>query len=584
MKTTLTTNNTISAVGNYRIISYSAPFKDVQVVGFSDQVSGEPIGSPNPGYQLIREWRWSINETQWSLWLPFVPGDSSTFSVLDGKDEFLLEFRYMVESVLDAPYPTPPGTAISPDITIDWLDLVLSSEAVASEWSAPQSRCSTETSLNPVLLGNATFDPYAVNKATQMAEQLSNSVSNMFGHEVSYFKVTPQARSKDVVFMEWTIMCADNPKCFKILVPNNQFPDSKVTYNPFGTEFELPFEIHIDRTAWENTFGKNTMPQEGDFLYMPITNRMYEVQSAYPFKDFMQVPIYFKALLIKYENRQSVLKSESLENLINAGTINTEDLFGYDIAVQEQDVLKKQQYTPQTSTNDIIRSYVAKQLGITKYTIYNNWNAIADHYYNMKDMYNSSGQEEVAVIYRADPNISANAAKSFLCWFACSAGTTSRRTLVSCEDVARRGWRVDFNYAASAGSCSVVLRYNSTDYTFPIAGVTFAEDAWYAMVVNFSTAFQQCSVGIYQTQVGKPALQKVFRQVKAFTADPTATTAKLGLMSGQHIITNIRLLCDMVEEEHEALVLTQNVFADASKALIIDNSRPLLRIARVGQP
>lgn len=587
MTSTLTSNNTISAVGNYRVVAYTAPFQDVEVIGYDDSIQGEPpMVSPSPGYSFKREWRWSVDNVSWSLWYPLLKS-APDFSALDGQGKFWAQFRYSVESDTLAPAPSPPGTAISPVAVIEWIDLKVrstSSSVPAPASEHPPTRCSAEGSFNPALIKNATFNPYAVNKATQMAEQLSSSVARMFGHEVTYFRVVPQDRSRDIVFMEWTIMYAQEPKCFKLLVPNNQFPDSKVNYNPFGPAFEIPFEVHIDRTEWENTFGKNTMPQEGDFLYMPIQNRMYEIQSSYAFKDFMQVPIYYKAMLVKYENRQSVLKTDGIEAMLKEATISTEEMFGEDLRNQEIDALKPQQNVAITGYSDPTRSYVARQLTVTKYNIYNNWNLVSDNYYDMKGMYALTGASEVAVTYEASGQIKSGDARAVMFWIAPSGGNTGRRTVISCEDPAGRGWRVDLNWAPSPGGCSITLRYNGSDYVFPLLGVTLLEDSWYAVCVNFSTKYKQCSASVYQTQVGAPDLQRMFWSSMAFTDAESLTGAKLGLLSGQHLLTNVRVFNDMVEQESEALVLTQNIVADASKALVVDNAKPILRIARVGKP
>ena len=70
----------------------------------------------------------------------------------------------------------------------------------------------------------------------------------MFGFETNYYSVQPQSRSKDVVLKEWTLFDVVEEQCVKVMVPQNQFPDNKVNYDPFGISFEEPFEIHIDKT------------------------------------------------------------------------------------------------------------------------------------------------------------------------------------------------------------------------------------------------------------------------------------------------------------------------------------------------
>ena len=54
-----------SAIGNYRIISWSEPFKNVESFnGWTIDTSGEDP----PHIFLYLEYRWSINGSNWSLW------------------------------------------------------------------------------------------------------------------------------------------------------------------------------------------------------------------------------------------------------------------------------------------------------------------------------------------------------------------------------------------------------------------------------------------------------------------------------------------------------------------------------------
>jgi hypothetical protein len=58
-----------------------------------------------------------------------------------------------------------------------------------------------------------------------------------------YARAVPMAVGKDVVLHEWTLYDVDEPCTIKVIVPNNEFPDSKINFNPFGLDFEMPFEV-----------------------------------------------------------------------------------------------------------------------------------------------------------------------------------------------------------------------------------------------------------------------------------------------------------------------------------------------------
>jgi hypothetical protein len=105
------------------------------------------------------------------------------------------------------------------------------------------------------------------------------------------------------------------------------FPDNKLNMGPFGPDFEIPFEIQVDKDYFQKIFGEGTGPQKRDVIHFPRTGRVYEVSSSYLFRDFMNEPLYFKVMLIKWLPKSNVDQSESLNNL-EAFTVSASKLFG----------------------------------------------------------------------------------------------------------------------------------------------------------------------------------------------------------------------------------------------------------------
>jgi hypothetical protein len=84
------------------------------------------------------------------------------------------------------------------------------------------------------------------------------------------------------------------------MVPNNTFPDAALTFDSWGLNFNQPFEIHIDRKYFESIFGKGSQPRKRDIIFFPLTNRIYQIDSMYVFRDVNNYPVYFKIQLVKY--------------------------------------------------------------------------------------------------------------------------------------------------------------------------------------------------------------------------------------------------------------------------------------------
>jgi len=422
-----------SAIGNYRIISWSEPFKNVESFsGWIIDTEGE-----NPPYiYLYLEYRWSINGSNWSLWTE-LNEDSISNIIVSPDNPLWVEIRMTALSTEDASPYYPPGTPLSPPIILlDFeLDFVYRSiDPRSLMGNPPAPLCSKELTNYPIVFseGNFTFNPYDINRSINLYQDLSKVVNNVFGHEVIYYSVQPQGRGKDVVLKEYNLFNVVDEKCVKVMVPNNQFPDAALTFDSWGLNFQQPFEIHIDRKYFESIFGKGSQPRKRDIIYFPITNRIYQIDSMYVFRDINNYPVYFKIQLVKYEVKKNTtfINPEKEAELLDY-TVNTKDLFGEDVKNEEIELTKPQQYaiTSQRRLEDPIRSYISKDLPIIEYDLNNNWTIVFNNYYDLDRMFIDSDKpvnptspelldlDRDAVRWKADPVLKENEERSFLCWF-----------------------------------------------------------------------------------------------------------------------------------------------------------------------
>ena len=422
-----------SGIGNYRIISWSEPFKNVEsFTGWTIDTSGEDP----PHIYLYLEYRWSINGSNWSLWTELT--ESSIQSILISPDNPLwIEIRMTASSDENSSPYYPPGTPLSPPIVLLDFELNLTYKTVDPRSlmsNPPAPLCSKELTNYPIVFSDCdfTFRPYDINRSINMYQDLSKIVNNVFGHEVVYYSVQPQGRGKDVVLKEYNLFNVVDEKCIKVMVPNNQFPDAALTFDSWGLNFAQPFEIHIDRKYFEGIFGKGSQPRKRDIIYFPITNRIYQIDSMYVFRDINNYPVYFKIQLTKYEVKKNTtfLNTEAETELLDY-TVNTKDLFGEEIKNEEIELTKPQQYaiTSQRRFEDPIRSYINKDLPIIEYDLNNNWTIVFNNYYDLDKIFvDSQNQvdpsspeilqiERDAVRWKADPILTENEERSFLCWF-----------------------------------------------------------------------------------------------------------------------------------------------------------------------
>ena len=177
------------------------------------------------------------------------------------------------------------------------------------------------------------FNPYAnLDSAVNLQTQLTETVSCLFGIPIYYFKLKPDAGSKDITFKEYALMNVDQVKQIKLLITDGTMPSSKPEFADFGLEFQTDWETEISKATFATAFGNTAQPTEGDFIYIPMMKRMWQVSGAYEEKNgsLMWNATTFRVMLVKYQERGSV-DLQDTEALVNSLVKNKyEDLFGDD--------------------------------------------------------------------------------------------------------------------------------------------------------------------------------------------------------------------------------------------------------------
>lgn len=175
------------------------------------------------------------------------------------------------------------------------------------------------------------YNPYTnMTCAMDLNRQMSDLVCCMFGIPIIYFKVNPESGSKDITFKEYTFMNVYPPKHIKMIIQDGQMPSSKPEFNDFGLDFQTDWETEIGKTMFATAFGQNEQPMEGDFIWVPMMKRMWQVSGAYEEKKdaFMWNATTFKVSLVKYEEKGSVNLGD-MESIVDSFVKNKyEDIFG----------------------------------------------------------------------------------------------------------------------------------------------------------------------------------------------------------------------------------------------------------------
>lgn len=182
------------------------------------------------------------------------------------------------------------------------------------------------------------FQPYDnLDYAIQLQQQLSDSIVCMFGIPIYYFRVNPNLGATDYTFKEHFLHHIESVKQLKLMIADGTMPSSNPKLTEFDFDWETDWETELSKTQFATAFGDDAYPKTGDFLYIPMMKRMWEVNSAYDEKNegLMWRSTTWKLALVKYTESTNVDTSE-YDGLIDNWVQYYDETFG-EIEKNEQE-------------------------------------------------------------------------------------------------------------------------------------------------------------------------------------------------------------------------------------------------------
>lgn len=352
--------NTLYSTGDYVVLKHDLPYEGINKFHNFQ----EKFFDGGKGTFIKKQFRYSFDNRNFSEYVDLTP---DALQKIEVNDLIWFNFKYILLS--GGPYSINEIL-----LTYDLKDTFISSVSTVSPTLTPSI-------YKPGFLWN----PYEMTKAVQLYKDLNLAVNNLFGHEVWYYRHSPQARNKDVILFEYTMYENEPKQCLKIMVPGNKFPDNKVSVSPMGGNFELPFEIHLDKDYFQSIYGAGTGPQEKDVLYIPITQRIYEIDKAYLYRNFMNVPLYYKVILKKWSPKHDTIMSDDFKDL-KSFALSTPQLLGKEIDEEEKNVTDLPQSFPVSKYYDPTRARIEGNFIILKEQIKNFDVDVAEQYYNLQTL------------------------------------------------------------------------------------------------------------------------------------------------------------------------------------------------------
>lgn len=394
------------------------------------------------------------------------------------------------------------------------------------------------------------FDINSLLGAARNYVRLNQSINMMLGMEVRWFRAVPQQRSKDVIFQEYTLSnVADDPLCIKVMLVDGNFPDSKYNYDLMGLEYDIPLEVQLDKEYWELIAGRGTAPQKKDIVYFPIPNKLYQVESSFLSRGFMEQETTWRINLRKYSPEMSRREGESLKNTIDQYTVSEEEIFGDDMNRDINKIVNDRQNSPYNSTSMDKYKIMDDALDVIVQDIDVYGVRVATSHYDL-----STSDSSVAVRYPIEDNVTIADDRSISMWLKIDDNKNKEYSVTILESAVSLGanYRLTgLDGSFSAGDVINIYRQGSLNL---YATYVQKESTWHAVRIEPVVAEHLSSMrSDWYNFKNFKARREVPVNMLTATSSSGDTVMSVDLISGQYLSfyrsgqTHIAVMSDKID-------------------------------------
>lgn len=257
--------------------------------------------------------------------------------------------------------------------------------------------------------------------ANTVANTVNSAVNELAGVDVMWFRLIPDKRNQDVIFQSYTLYgVEDCPLKFKAMYSDSGYDDAAITYNIMGLEYTVPLTLDIACDTWyQATNYDGTLPQRGDIVFIPMSNKLLEVVSMTPVKAIGAQITSYKTNLSIYKPSRNRLVGENLKTSIENNTVNLESQFGTDIENTLKNIVDNAQLDIHSTTEKDQTKLLTKSVSSTsiKKTINSiiQQNIIIDGHIISRSYYDMN-TSDIIVTYNKSDNVTAIDSRCFSCW------------------------------------------------------------------------------------------------------------------------------------------------------------------------
>lgn len=472
------------------------------------------------------------------------------------------------------------------------------------------------------------WNPYEFGKITEWHNMLATQISQMLGVNVEYHLTDPDGKGIDRIMHEHQLYNVIDYKMLKVLVPDNQFPESTVIINQFNLDLFDTFKVHVLKEDFKNAFGVSKRPGQEDILYFCQVDRLYIIKHAQIHKNIMNAGIYYDVVLEKYEKRAHIdNKVQESKTRIEELTRNTtiDDLFGVEEEDEYKKIANKVQMKPKSF--DVIRSNINPRTNFTKEAIYNGDMKVIESYYDFANV----AQTENAVEYiKVDNVLLKSDNRSFIFWFKFpneykEGNAITKRVIAGYELDSTKYFFMNnsssgLGYSIFYQTEHIYFSLNEQVYKMPIDVMT---NVWFSLIINLDQRQRvidmklfrrntQLEVLLFQPKTydklqlsidetveieyemrvngfravdniettipkAKP-VYNLMNSIKIENIEPAEFehTSNLTIPGSKIFMTNIRILNDLIGQEYEQHILNELIVKESQHLILGDNANKKL--------
>lgn len=188
--------------------------------------------------------------------------------------------------------------------------------------------------------------------SNNVLSQINAAALEQYGVDVLWFRAIPQKRSTDVLFQTYTLHNVEPcPLEMKAMYTDTSYDDAALVFSFNGIDYKPSLTLEFPIGTWnEVTKFDGSKPQKKDIVYIPITNKLWQVATMTPIMAAGGQVTSYKTMLETYVPQADRLVTGELEEAIENNTVSVDKLFGKSIEDVIEDLSDDKQLSNKSST------------------------------------------------------------------------------------------------------------------------------------------------------------------------------------------------------------------------------------------